>query len=563
MTRKLRSNFEPGTSFWAVRRAQWRALGLTDADMEKPKIAVVNSSSELAICFSHLDGVSARVKDAIRKAGGLPFEIRTTAPSDFIHSAGHRGNYILPSRDLIVNDVEVQVEGAQLDGMICLTSCDKTTPGHLMAAARLNIPTIMVICGYQPSGEYRGHHMDIEEVFLGAGHHVAGRLSFDELKAMSENAIRGPGVCSGMGTANSMHIVCEALGMSLPGAAPVLANSDRMFQFAESSGRRIVEMVWENLRPRDILTNGAFANAAMAVLAVSGSINCIKHLQATAIEARCEVDMCGLFDRFGKSIPVLSAVRPIGETSIEEFERAGGAAALLKRLEGHLHLDVMTVSGGTQRDNLDKVDVSDSDAIRSMERPLSDTAAIVVMRGSLAPDGGIIKLGLRDGKILNFVGKARVFNSTDEAVAGLRDGKIVNGDVVIVRGLGVKGGPGMGMASRVVFAIDGAGLGADVAMITDGQLSGLVNKGIVIGEVNPEAAVGGPLCLVQDGDEISIDVEAQRVDLNVPEVELAMRRKQLSPMPEKPDEGWLSVYARSVLPLSQGGSLIKPGERRN
>ena len=250
MKRKLRSNFQPGTSFWAVRRAHWLALGLTDEDMEKPKIAVVNTSSELAICFSHLDGVAKIVKDAIRAAGGLPFEVRTAAPSDFIHSAGHRGNYILPSRDLIVNDIEVQVEGAQLDGMICLTSCDKTIPGQLMAAARLDIPTMMVICGYQPSGTYKNHHMDIEEVFLGAGHHVAGKLSFEELKAMSENAILGPGVCSGMGTANSMHIVCEALGMSLPGSAPVLANSKKMIECAQASGRRIVEMVWEDLRPR-------------------------------------------------------------------------------------------------------------------------------------------------------------------------------------------------------------------------------------------------------------------------------------------------------------------------
>ena len=350
--------------------------------------------------------------------------------------------------------------------------------------------------------------------------------------------------------------------MSLPGAAPVLANSERMFALAEESGRRIVEMVWENLCPRDILTADAFANAAMAVLAVSGSINCIKHLQATAIEARCDVDIYDLFDRYGKTIPVLSAVRPIGETSIEAFERAGGAAAVLKRLEEKLRLDAMTVSGRTQRENLQAATISDHDVIRPLDRPLSDKAAIVVMRGSLAPGGGIIKLGLRTGKTLRFTGRARVFDTSDDAVAAVRAGTIQKGDAVIVRGLGVKGGPGMGMASRVVFAIDGAGLGGDVAMITDGQLSGLVNKGVVIGEVNPEAAVGGPLALVQDGDEIAIDVEAQRVDLNVPEAELAVRRMRLVPAAVKPDEGWLSVYARSVLPLSRGGSLIEPGQRR-
>ena len=325
MKRKLRSNFEYGTSRWAVRRAQWRALGLTDEDMEKPKIAVVNSSSELSICYSHLDGVAKVVKEAIRAAGGLPFEIRTMAPSDFITSAGRAATYLLPSRDLIANDIEVAVQGAQLDGMVCLASCDKTPPGQLMAAARTDLPTIMVVCGYQPSGEYKGKHVDIEDVFLSAGHVLAGKLSADDLKGMSENAIRGPGVCSGMGTANSMHVVCEALGMTLPGAAPVAANSPRMMDTVRRSGERIVQMVWDDIRPRAVMSPGAFQNAVMMVLAVSGSINTIKHLQAVAVEAKSEIDVYGLFERLGEKVPVLSAVRPNGPDSIEAFEAAGGA----------------------------------------------------------------------------------------------------------------------------------------------------------------------------------------------------------------------------------------------
>ena len=256
MAKALRSNFEPGSPREAVRRAQWKALGLSDADMLKPKIAVVNSSSELAICFSHLDGIAKVVKEAVREAGGLPFEIRTAAPSDFIISAGAGGGYMLASRDLIVNDMEIAVEGAQLDGMICLSSCDKTPPAHLMAAGRFNIPTILVICGYQPSGHYQGKHVDIEEVFIGSVQAMFGKLSKETLAGMCDHAITGPGVCAGMGTANSMHIVCEALGMTLPGAAPVLANSPRMFDIARQSGRRIVEMVWEDLTPRRILTPG-------------------------------------------------------------------------------------------------------------------------------------------------------------------------------------------------------------------------------------------------------------------------------------------------------------------
>jgi dihydroxy-acid dehydratase len=558
MKRPLRSNYEKGTSLWAVRRAQWRALGLTDEDMEKPKIAVVNTSSELAICFSHLDGVAKIVKDAIREAGGLPFEIRTTAPSDFIHSAGHSGNYILPMRDLITNDIETQVEGARLDGMICLTSCDKTVPGHLMAAARLNIPTLLVIGGYQGSGTFRNHHVDIEEVFLGAGHHVAGKLSFDDLLGMSENAITSPGVCSGMGTANSMHIVCEALGMSLPGGAPVLANSPRMVEFAKKSGRRIVEMIEENLLPRAIMTPDAFANAAMTVLAVAGSINCIKHLQATALEAGSDLDFYKLFDELTYQVPVISAVRPIGESSIEGFEAAGGALAVMKQLEPIIRKNALTVSGKTVGENLKDVVVTDQETIRPLDRPLSDKAGIVLIRGNLAESGAVVKLGLRRDKILKFTGRARCFSSANEAMDALKQGKIVKGDVIVLRGLGVRGGPGMGMASRVVFALDGAGLGADVAFVTDGQLSGLVNKGLVVGEVTPEAATGGMLALVADGDTIAIDAEVRTIHLDVPEAELAARRARLALKDQHSEEGWLAIYERSVQPLSKGAALVHP-----
>src|SRR5215510_11765153 len=235
MTRVLRSNYEPGSPRDANRRVQWKALGLTDADLQKPKIAVVNSSSELAMCFRHLDGIAKIVKEAVWAAGGLPFEIRTAAPSDFIISAGAGGGYILPSRDLVVNDIEIAVEGAQLDGMICLSSCDKTPPAHMMAAGRFNVPTILVICGYQPSGTYRGRQVDIEDVFMGTVQTSYGKLTRQELRDMSENAIKGPGVCAGMATANSMHVACEAIGMALPGSAPVLANSPRMLEFARAS----------------------------------------------------------------------------------------------------------------------------------------------------------------------------------------------------------------------------------------------------------------------------------------------------------------------------------------
>ncbi|HUY49335.1 MAG TPA: dihydroxy-acid dehydratase [Streptosporangiaceae bacterium] len=557
-TRQLRSNFEPGTSRWATRRAQWRALGLTDEDMEKPKIAIVNSSSSLAICFSHLDEIARRAKRAIERAGGVAFEVRTAAPSDFITSAGHRGGYILSARDLIPNDIEVAVEGALLDGMLSLASCDKTAPRQLMAAGRLNIPTVIVACGYQPSGSHRGRHCDIEDVFLAAGHLASGQLTLPELTEMSENAVLGPGVCAGLGTANTMHVACEALGMALPGSTPVRANSAPMWDAVERAAERIVEMVDDDLRPRDILTPEAFANAVMTILSVSGSINSVKHLQAVAAEAGCPVDVYALFERLADQVPLLAAVRPNGEHSIEEFEDAGGARGVMKQLEPMLHTGALTLTGRTVGENLSGVTVADEDVIRPAGRALGRRPTIVLVRGSLAPGGGIVKLAVADDRELEFAGPALVYDSPAAALAAVRDGQIHGGEVVVLRGQGPTGSPGMGMASQLVFALDGAGLTTHVAVVTDGQLSGLVNKGIVVGEVSPEAAAGGPLALVRDGDPIRVDVLGRVVDLDVPAAELQRRRAGLSAPPRSDERGWLSIYQRLVRPLPEGAVLSAP-----
>lgn len=402
MPKKLRSNFPYGSYLWAVRAAQWRALGIDESELEKPKIAIVNSSSNLAICFSHLDGIANALKQSIRDAGALPFEIRTAAPSDFITGAGAGGAYMLAARDLITNDIEVAVEGAQLDGMICLASCDKTVPGQLMAAARLNIPTLVVVCGYQPSGEYNGKHVDIEDVFISSMHVVTGKLPVEELAGMARNAIKGPGVCSGMGTANSMHLVCEALGMALPGSAPIAANSRQMFDFVHQAGQRIVEMVEEDLKPRDILTPEAFANAVATILAAGGSVNTIKHMQAVAAEGGVDVDVYQLFRDLGKQVPVLVGVRPVGEHSIEQMEAAGGGRGLLKRLEPLLHGDALTVTGKTLTQNLHGVIVSDDAVIRPLDNPFATQPAIVMLRGNIAPQAGIVKYGIDPQKMRRF-----------------------------------------------------------------------------------------------------------------------------------------------------------------
>jgi dihydroxy-acid dehydratase len=551
----LRSNFEPGTTRWAMRRAQWTALGLTPEDMEKPKIAIVNTSSDLASCFAHLDDIVGPLKRAIREAGGVGFEIRTAAPSDAITSAGAAGQYILPSRDLIAADIEVAAEGALLDGMICLSSCDKTTPAHLMAAGRLNIPTIIVACGYQPSGVYRGEHVDFEDVFLYAGHVATGKMTVEELAEMSACAITGPGVCAGMGTANSMHIAAEVLGMALPGSTPVLANSEKMWRTVEQAGRRIVELVAADVRPRDILTPGAFRDAVTAVLAISGSVNTLKHLQAVAVEAGCDVDVYALFEELAPQVPLLSAVKPNGPRRIDEFEAAGGALALMHRLAPMLDLDRPTVSGRTVREIVSSVTPPESDVIRPLDDPLARHPGIVVIRGSLAPDGAVVKRTVADEAPRRFRGPAKVFRSREEGIAAIRNGEVEPGQVLVLTGLGLRGSPGMGLTSAFVFALDGAGLGPQVAVVTDGQMSGLVNKGLVVAEVSPEGAVGGPLGLVRDGDMISIDVDARTIDLEVGEDELAERRAALPATPAPAGCGWLSVYARTVRPLTEGATL--------
>ncbi len=561
--RKLRSNFTPGSTPWAMRRAQWTALGLTEADLEKPKIAIVNSSSQLASCFSHLDQIVGPLKEAIGAAGGVAFEVRTAAPSDAITSAGAAGQYILPSRDLIASDIEVAVEGALLDGMVCLASCDKTTPGQLMAAGRLNIPTIVIGCGYQPSGVYRGEAVDFEDIFRFAGHVNAGRMTVDELGQMSRCAVTGPGVCAGMGTANSMHLAAEALGMALPGTTPVLALGPAMWGAVAAAGERIVGLVEEDVRPRSILTPAAFANAVTAILAVSGSVNCLKHLQAIAVEAGADVDVYRLFETLAPKVPLLTDVKPNGNTQITEFEAAGGTLGLLRQLAPLLDLSARTVAGGTLGDAIDAASpggavagvMVDENVIRPLDAPVATHPAIVVMRGSLAPDGAVLKRTVADDAPLTFRGPAKVVRSRDEGVAAAKAGRFAAGDVVVLTGLGLRGSPGMGLTSALMFAIDGAGLSTSVAVITDGQMSGLVNGGLVIAEVSPEGAAGGPLGLVRDGDLISIDVNARTVDLEVEADELAARRDALPPLAAPTGCGWLSVYARSVGPLGSGATL--------
>ncbi len=554
-----RSDFEPGTTRWAVRRTQWRSMGITDEDMKKPKIAVINTSSTLSSCFIHVDRVSQAVQKAILMAGGLPFEVRTVAPSDFVTSAGQKARYLMPTRDLIVNEIECMIEGAVLDGMICLSSCDKTTPAHLMAGVRLNVPTLILTCGYQVGGVCSsGQFVDIDDVYEAIGALQAGTITLEELTDMTEHAIQTPGVCAGLGTANSMHIVAEALGMSLPGNSPVKAESRKLYDYARCAGERIVELVKQNVCPRDIVTKEAIENAIMVVLAVGGSVNTVRHLSAIATEAEIDMDVVATYEKLADDIPLLTAVRPNGPYRTEDMEAAGGTRAVMKRLEEKLHSQIKTVSGANVGANIAEAKIKDEKVVRTIADPQSKRPGIGILRGNLAPDGCIVKLSALPEGVDSFEGPASIYDGEDDAIQAIGEGKIKKGDVVVLRNMGPIGGPGTVFACSFVAAMNGAGLAPYVAVVTDGELSGL-NRGIVVGQMMPEAAAGGPLAIVREGEIISIDFETRNIDVKISQTEIESRLAQWMP-PAKPHlkaGSYLDQYCQLVQPIAQGAVLGK------
>lgn len=552
----LRSNLPPTSALSIARRAHYTALGIPKEHWNRPKVAIVNTSSELAACYSHLDEIAAFLKTELTAAGLLPFEIRTTAPSDFITSAGRAGRYILPSRDLIVDDIEAAVEGAKLDAMICLSSCDKTTPAHLMAAGRLDIPTIVIPCGYQHSGLAEGREADIEEIFLRASKAAVTGEPTDELELLAEDAILGPGVCAGLATANSMHILAEALGMAMPGSAPVRALSDKMWADVRAAARALADLIERDVRPRQIITEGAVRNGVRAMLAIGGSMNTIKHLQAIAIETGLDIDVWELFRTLGRETPLLCSVRPNGPRITEEFEDAGGGATILRELLTLLDGDEITVAGTTVAENTAAAKPADGDVIRGIADPFGTDPAITVLKGTLSPGGAVAKRPVPDPGPHRFTGPARIFGTREEAIAGIASGRLREGDVAVIRGIGVTGAPGLGLTSAFVFALHARGLADKVALVTDGQFSGLVNQGFTVGEVSPEAAApGAPLGRVRDDDLIDIDFARGTVDLLVEPDELAARPDYEPPADRDTGGGYLDQYEALVQPLSCGAVL--------
>ena len=540
----------------APHRAIWKGLGVTEEDFGKPFIGIANSFTELVPGHMHLDKLAEYVKAGVRAAGGVPFEFNTIAICDGL-AMGHEGmHYSLPSRELIADSVEVMAEAYRFDGLVLLTNCDKITPGMIMAAARLNIPAIVVTGGPMLSGKYGRRRVDVTTIFEAIGEYSAGKIDLEELRALEEYAFPGCGSCNGMYTANTMACVAESLGLSLPGCATALAVSSKKLRIARRSGERIVEMVKENLKPSDILTSKAFENAIAVDMALGGSTNAVLHIKAIAEEAGIDLPL-KVFDEVARRVPHICDMRPGGPYDLEELDAAGGIPAVMSVLRDKLYLDALTVTGKTVSENIKDAVVYDLDVIRPLSRPVHNEGGIAVLFGNLAPNGAVTKVTAISQRMLIHKGPARVFDSEEDAMRAILNREINPGDVIVIRYEGPKGGPGMREMLSPTAAVAGMGLSESVALVTDGRFSG-ATRGPCIGHVSPEAAEGGPIAALKDGDIISIDIPARRLNVELSNEEIRKRLSAWRPKPPKIFKGYLRRYWQLVQSADRGGTFRKP-----
>ncbi len=539
----------------APHRSLFKSMGYSQAELDRPIIGIANSANEIIPGHIHLDKIAEAAKAGVRMAGGTPIEFTTIGVCDGI-AMNHEGmRYSLASRELIADSVEIMAMAHPFDGLVLIPNCDKIIPGMLMAALRLNIPAIVVSGGPMLAGRAGKQPLDLISVFEGVGALKAGKMTEDELRDLEENACPGCGSCAGMFTANSMNCLTEALGLGLPGNGTIPAISAARTRLAKTAGMRIMDLVLQNIRPRDIATRSAFENAMAVDMALGCSTNTVLHVPAVAHEAGIELDL-DLFNTISARTPHLCSLRPGGVHFLEDLNAGGGVQAVMKELSagGLIHRDVLTVTGGTVGENIDAARVLDREIIRSLDNPYHREGGIAILRGNLAPEGAVVKQSAVAPEMLQRKGRARVFESESAAAAAILEGRIQPGDVVVIRHEGPKGGPGMQEMLTPTAAIMGMGLGKDVALITDGRFSG-GTQGAAIGHVSPEAAVGGPIALVEEGDEILVDIPAKRLELLVDEAILESRRGRWSPPPPRITEGYLARYAHLVTSGSRGAIL--------
>jgi dihydroxy-acid dehydratase len=537
----------------APARAMLRAIGMTDADWDKPQVGVASSWNEVTPCNLSLDRLAKRAKQGVREAGGFPIEFVTIAVSDGISMGTEGMRASLVSREVIADSVEAVMHAERFDALVTLAGCDKSLPGMLMAAARVNLPAVFLYGGtIMPGRGPHGEAIDIVSVFEAVGARAAGKLTDEELSLIERNACPTEGSCAGMFTANTMASAAEALGMALPGSSSAPAIDQRRDEYADESGRAVIKLLAAGIRPRHIMTKDAFENAIAVVMALGGSTNAVLHLLAIAHEAQVELSLED-FDRIGKKVPHLADMKPHGRFHMVDLDRIGGVPVVMGSLldAGLLHGDCLTVTGRTVAENLasPRPPAPDGQVVHVLSDPVHADGGLAILRGSLAPAGAVVKIAGLDFE--RFEGTARVFDGEQAALEAILAGSIAPGTAVVIRYEGPKGGPGMREMLAVTGAMTGAGRGADCALLTDGRFSG-GTRGLCVGHVAPEAVDGGPIALVADGDRIIFDVAARRIDLDVSASELAAREANRKVPEPRYRHGVLAKYARLVTGADQG-----------
>lgn len=539
----------------AAQRALLKAAGNTDEEIARPFVGIVNSWNEMHPGHVHLRQLAEAVKAGVRMAGGTPFEFNTIAICDGI-TQGHAGMcYVLPSREVIADSIELVAEAQRLDGLVFLAGCDKMEPGMLMAMARLDLPSIMVTGGPMMPGEVGERRLALYEIREAAGLYKRGLLSESDVFDWEGRICPGPGSCAMMGTANTMACVAEALGVTLPGCAAVHAVDAKKLRIAKLSGMKVMELIRDDLRPSKILTRKAFENAIMVAMAVGGSTNTVLHMPAIGREAGVAVGLREI-DGISSRTPHLCSMKPGGPYTLKDLADAGGIPAVMRELAPLLNLDALTVTGKSVGENLEAAGaaVLNREVIRPLEDPVHSSGSIAALFGTLAPRGSVVKRTAVSPTMMKHRGPARVFERQEDAVDAILGGRIRPGDVVVIRNEGPKGGPGMREMLAATAALMGMGLGESTALVTDGRFSGST-RGPCIGHVSPEAAAGGPIAVVRDGDIISIDIEEKRLDLEIPAAELEERLKDWTPPAPKTSTGYLARYAAFVTSADEGAVL--------
>ena len=540
----------------APHRSLMKAMGYTDEEIRRPLVGVCHAHSEIVPGHSHLDKILEAVKTGVRMAGGTPIAFGTIGVCDGL-AMNHKGmKYSLASREIIADSVEIMAMAHPFDALVLIPNCDKVTPGMLMAMLRVNIPAVMVSGGPMLTGKFRGKDVHLVSVFEGVGRVKANTMSVEEMAELEDNACPGCGSCAGMFTANSMNCLTEAIGLGLPGNGTIPAVAAARIRLAKSAGMAVMNLLEDDIRPRDIATRKAFENAMAIDMALGCSTNTVLHVPAIAKEAGVELPLV-LFNEVSERVPHLCSLIPGGPHSLQQLDEAGGVQAVMRELlncDAGINLDVMTVTGKTLRENLDTVKVRDADIIRPVDEPYHKFGGIAVLYGNLAPEGCVVKQSAVSEEMLSHSGPARIFNSEEEAQAAILDGLIKAGDVVVIRYCGPKGGPGMPEMLSPTSAIIGMGLGKSVALITDGRFSG-GTQGACIGHVSPEAADGGPIALVEEGDRINIDIRHKKIELAVGKDVLAKRLAAWQPPAPKITTGYAARYARLVTSGSTGAVL--------